>query len=485
MVSSETSFAKELESKLNVNNSLLLANLFILAGILFLVVFIIQFLISNNNYKNQSLAIHFEKKKITHQHVIDKHLITQNEITLHNKDTLKHEMVPNSAGRSKKEHHGEISSVDSPSVHDKHHENPVIKKFLHSYLFAFVFFLGIVLAAMFFVLLQHLTRSGWSVVVRRLAEVLMKNILLMVFFFLPLLIVSAFNVVELYHWLDKQVVANDPILDAKKAYLNFPFFVIRTIIYVVIWLFLGHYYYRHSLQQDKEKGRFVSTLKLERYTAPHIFLYAFSVTFFAFDYLMSLDPHWFSTIWGIYYFAGAMVGFFSFLTLTCLILRQLGYLKNIINIEHYHDLGKFLFAFTVFWSYIAFSQYLLIWYANIPEDTVFFLKRINGNWLNVSFFLIFGHIFLPILFFLSRNMKRNIVAQWIMALWMIFIHIVDSYWIVLPNVDKTLNISWVDVNIFLGMGFLFIGFFIRNLTQVNLIPKNDPRLQESLAFHNI
>ena len=300
----------------------------------------------------------FEKKN--HQHIIDKDL-SKNEVH----DAVK---IKKMHGHSGDNTHS-VDKHTNPNDHNDHgdhHENPVIKKFLHSYLFAFIFFLGIVLAAMFFVILQHLTRSGWSVVVRRLAEVLMKNILLMVLFFLPLLIISAFNFVELYHWLDKQAVANDPILFAKKAYLNFPFFAIRTVIYIAIWLFLGHHYYRYSLQQDKEKGGFNSTLKLEKYAAPHTFLYAFSLTFFAFDYLMSLDPHWFSTIWGVYYFAGGMVGFFSFLTLTCLTLRQLGYLKEIINIEHYHDLGKFLFAFTVFWSYIAFSQYLLIWYAKYP-----------------------------------------------------------------------------------------------------------------------
>ena len=351
---------------------------------------------------------------------------------------------------------------------------------MFAYLFSYAFYMSLFLGCLFFVILHYLTAARWSSVVRRIPEVFLKSILLLAGLILPILFFSH----SIFHWLDQKAVAEDPILKGKEPYLNFVFFLVRSFFYFAIWLYLGHRYYKKSILQDKN-GDAGITLQLRKFSAPHMFLFAISVTFFAFDYLMSLDPHWFSTIWGVYYFAGAMVITFCFIPLVLIILQRLGYLKNIITIEHFHALGKLLFAFNVFWAYIAFSQYLLIWYANIPEDTVFFLRRTKeSGWLNFSFLLLIGHIFVPILFFISRNFKRNIKAQLIMIFWCIFIHFVDMYWVVMPNVDSHFHFQWTDLVIFFGFSFLFIGFFIFNLSKVSLVAHKDPLIEKSISFEN-
>ncbi len=354
-------------------------------------------------------------------------------------------------------------------------------KFFHAYLFSYVFFMALCLGALFFVVLQFLTRSQWSVTVRRVAEAVTGVIPLMIGLALPILLLGMGT---LYHWTHTDAVADDAVLQSKAGYLNLIFFYARSVVYFAFFYFAARFYRNSSSAQDTD-GDPQHTVRMQKFSPLVTLLFAVIVTFFAFDYLMSLTPHWYSTIWGIYYFAGAIIGALCFMVLVFLVLRRLGYLKKEVTVEHYHDLGKLIFAFNIFWSYIAFSQYLLIWFANIPEDTLFFINRINGTWRDVSVLLIVGHFLIPLLFYISRNAKRSFRIQLIMTAWLLFMRVVDFYWIVMPNSDVDgLAVGWLDLAVFFGMGSLFMGVFILSLARHALIPIKDPRLEYALKFEN-
>ena len=373
-----------------------------------------------------------------------------------------------------------VSSFFVAASENAGHGSP-FSRFFHSYLAVYVFFMAIVFGSIFFVILQSLTRAGWSVLVRRIPEVYSKNVVLMAILALPLVV---FGMHDLYHWTDKAAVEHDVLLQAKEAYLNIPFFYIRIVFYFVALFFIVKIYSDLSQKQDSD-GDVAHTLKMQKYAPVAMLAFALIITFFSFDFLMSLMPHWYSTIWGVYYFASSTVVSLSLFILSFLFLRRLGYLKKEVTVEHYHDLGKLLFAFNVFWSYIAFSQYMLIWYANIPETTIFYLNRINGQWLSVSIALLVGHIFIPILFYVSRNVKRSFFGQLAICLILFFVELLNMFWIVLPNIDTSgFHVTFSDTLLVLGMAGLFFGLFLRNLGKVSLVPLKDPRFEESLNFEN-
>jgi hypothetical protein len=260
--------------------------------------------------------------------------------------------------------------------------------------------------------------------------------------------------------------------------------------YFLVWILLARFFMRNSVAQD-ETGDREHTAKMEKWAAPGVILYALTVTFAAFDLFMSLDPHWFSTIFGVYYFGGSMLAFFSFMVLALLFMQKQGLLKNAVTTEHYHDLGKYMFAFTFFWSYIAFSQYVLIWYADIPEETGWFLRRITHGYETLTIILLFGHCLIPMAGLLSRHIKRNRTTLAFWAVWSILMHILDLYWLAIPEMadhSATTHAHWHfaihEALVPLGMLGLFTAAFVFSGTKVSLVPERDPRLGESLAFHN-
>lgn len=353
-----------------------------------------------------------------------------------------------------------------------------LRHFLHSYLTSYVYFLSLSLGALFFVTLQHLTRSSCSVVVRRIAEVVASNLTLMALLLVPILIGMA----RLYEWARPENA--DHLLVHRQAYLNIPFFVLRCTAYFAVWIWLARYYSGRSLKQD-DSGDVNLTLRMERISAPGLILYALTVTFAAFDLLMSLDARWYSTIYGVYFFSGGVVGFLALLTLIVLMLQQTGRLTRTITVEHYHDLGKFLFAFVFFWAYIAFSQYLLIWYANLPEETGWYHVRQSGPWGWVAVTLVFGHFILPFLGLLSRRVKRRkrTLAFW--AGWLLITHWIDIYWLVMPETSPDrIRFHFVDVACLIGIGGLYFAGLARATGARSLVPLKDPRLLESLTFEN-
>jgi hypothetical protein len=354
------------------------------------------------------------------------------------------------------------------------------KGFFFAWLLAFAYVLSLSLGSLFFVILQHLTRAGWSVVVRRLAEAAASTLPLMALLVVP--VVAGMH--DLYHWSHHDAVAHDAILQGKLPYLNPPFFLARCALYLAVWWLLARVFVGTSVAQDAS-GDVNLTVRLQKRAPPAMLAFALTVTFASIDLLMSLDPHWFSTIFGVYFFAGSVVACFALLVLLAWSLQGGGFLRHVITIEHYHDLGKLLFAFVVFWAYIGFSQYMLYWYANIPEETGWFLRRQTNGWGWVGLALVIGHFALPFVALLSRAPKRRPRLLAAAAVWMLVMHWVDLYWLVMPELRPSGALPRLgELAMTVGICGLWFAFGVWRVGQTSLIPERDPRLDESLAFEN-
>ncbi len=348
-----------------------------------------------------------------------------------------------------------------------------------SYLLSFAFFLSLSLGALFFVILQHLTKAGWSVVVRRLAEGVAATLPWMGLLFLPVLL----GMHQLYHWSLPQASA-DPLLHAKRPYLNVPFFVVRWAVYLGVWWLLARFFLRRSLAQDGS-GDVELTRRMEGRSALAMVAYAFTTTFASIDLLMSLDATWFSTMYGVYFFAGSVVGFFALLPLLAWWAQRNGLLRRAITVEHYHDMGKLLFGFVIFWAYIGFSQFMLIWYGNIPEETGWFLRRQTHGWGWIGLTLVVGHFVLPFVFLLSRGPKRRPTTLAMAAAWVLLMHLVDAYWLAIPEGRPGSPLPHLlDFTALVGVGGLWLAAAALALRSHSLVPERDPRLPESLSFEN-
>jgi hypothetical protein len=351
----------------------------------------------------------------------------------------------------------------------------------HSWLVGALFVLSLALGALFFVLVHHATQAGWSVVVRRIAENTMATLPFLALLFVPLLLGRH----DLFHWTHAEAVKLDPLLQHKQPYLNETFFLIRTLAYFAIWSAMALWFGRQSRLQDAT-GDHEITRRMRRASPPGLLLFALTVTFFAFDWLMSLNPHWYSTIFGLYFFAGSAMGFFAFLALATIAGRRAGLLVDVLSAEHQHDIAKLLFGFVVFWAYMAFSQYLLIWYANLPEETGFFAERFAGSWRTASVALALGHFVVPFFFLLPRTVKRSATALAAASVWLLAMHLLDLYWLVMPNLHPTGMVpSLLDAAALIGCCGVFLAAFGLALKRQALVPLRDPRLPESLTFENI
>lgn len=361
-------------------------------------------------------------------------------------------------------------------------------RFYHAYLISYCFVLSICLGGLAFVLLQHLTRAGWSVSVRRGAESLGAMMPVMAALSLPIIVSVLLRGGALYPWAQDTV---DHVIAGKRAFLNPTFFVIRLAIYFGVWSAIGIWYWRTSIRQD-QTGDVELTTKMQKYAAPAIVALGITLTGAAFDLLMSLDPHWYSTIFGVYFFAGSAVAAFATMILCVYLLQRTGYLLRSISVEHYHDLGKFLFGFVFFWGYIAFSQYMLLWYANIPEETAWLARRgattvpqdING-WTTVSLMILFGNLLIPFAGLMSRHIKRNkgLLAFW--AAWLLVFHWIDLFWLIGPELDGKVHLGVVEIATLVGIVGVSVAALVRIGARHELRPVRDPRLEEALAFHNV
>jgi hypothetical protein len=353
-------------------------------------------------------------------------------------------------------------------------------QFAYTYLFAFAFFFTVILGAAFWNALHHATDSEWSVVIRRQIENLSSLFPALIVFFIPVYLCRGI----LWKWWNL-APGMDPLLDAKQPYLSHGFFTIRAIAYFVIISWVVWSLRKHSILQDVD-GRGAHTYSMRKFGVGGIPAVGLGITFAGFDWLMGLDYHWFSTMWGVYLFAGAAGCSMSLIVLIITALKQKGYL-DVVNAEHYHIMGKFMLAFTIFWAYIGFGQYMLIWYANIPEENVYFIIRNQGNWVVLSTFLVVGRFFLPFPVLLTQWVKRKPENLKYVAYWIIGMQLLDVFVIVIPVLRKT-GFGFWDVVYALcplvGIGGILGWLFLKRLTSANLFPTRDPRLALSINLHN-
>ncbi|MBW1874909.1 MAG: hypothetical protein JRG67_00630 [Deltaproteobacteria bacterium] len=281
----------------------------------------------------------------------------------------------------------------------------------------------------------------------------------------------------------QEVALHHQIISEKTGYLNTNGWAARGIGYLIIWCLIALAYFGWSRRQDDDRDP-KHTLRMQRLAAPALILFALSLTFAAFDWLMSLEAAWFSTIFGVIIFAGSAVAILALTILIGLSLYKRGLVGDAINIEHFHDLSRLMFGFVCFWSYVQFSQWMLIWYAGIPEEATWFHKRWEGGWMFVSYLLVFGHFVAPFLLLISRVQKRALRWLQVMCFWVIFMHIVDIYWFIMPQAGG-FQVQLADVGALLFVGGVFFAYVFWQLGRVPLLPVGDPRLQRSLHLHQI
>jgi hypothetical protein len=353
------------------------------------------------------------------------------------------------------------------------------RQFSFSWLFAFAYFFTLCAGCLFWIIVHHATDAEWSVLVRRQLENIVALWPVLALLFIPILIFRH----QLYSWMNIPP-GEDPVLDAKRPYLNFNFFLVRAVVFLGFFIISAWLLKKYSVSQDKD-GNPRFTIKMRKVAFVSLPLFALALTFGAFDWLMSLNYHWFSTMWGVYIFAGACGASMSLLVLVITALRNAGYLKDVITMEHYHAMGKWMLAFTVFWAYIGFSQYMLIWYANIPEETEYFIRRNTESWWLLSTFLVFGRFFLAFPILLMRSIKKKPQQICIMAGWILFMQLLDMYIVVLPALHGNgVHLSILDFVPLIAIGATLAFFYLRIVGKTSLFPVRDPRLIESLRLTN-
>jgi hypothetical protein len=362
------------------------------------------------------------------------------------------------------------------------------RQFFHSYLFGYVFALDIALGALFWVLIHHVSDAGWSVGLRRLFENLSRAIIPLAVLFLPVLIGTVAG--KLYAWYDF-VHGPEPddhhlqhVWHVKQVYFSTPFLLARLVMYFGVWIGYSVAMRKWSLQQDAVGGAAL-TRTMQWWAPTGIVFLALTATFFAFDYLMSLQYTWFSTIFGVYFWVGGLRGSLATGVLIVLMLWRFGYLRNTITIEHLHDIAKLMFGLTVFWAYIALSQYFLIWYGNMPEETQFYLLRRNGAWYPASMLLPILYFVIPFFLLLPRAHKRS--PRWlaIVATWILVMHAYDLYWQILPVLHPdTIHFHWLDVAAPVGLFAVLLLSVVWGLQRWPLIPIRDARLNETIGYEN-
>lgn len=361
------------------------------------------------------------------------------------------------------------------------------KVFYFSYLTSYFYWLSIILGGMFFIMVHYAFSSTWSVSIRRLME---NTIMLIPLFTLPFLPVL-YGMEKLFKWLPNHYYWKthdfeaDHLIQHKLAYLNEDSFIFRALLYFVLWNIISIYIYYNSIKHDRTGE--IKILENLRYfcMSPMGVFFFISLTGAGLDWHMSLDPHWYSTMFGVYTFAGAFLAFLAFLTFTIIRMQDQGYLKGIVSTEHFHDLGKYLFAFTVFYCYIAGAQFYFIWYSNIPEETIWYLHRWIGSWKIISVLLIVGKFFIPFFILIFRGSKRNIRLLQVMTIWILFMHYIDINFIIMPTVHKTnFHFGLYDLFTMISFALIFVGGFKFITTRSNLVPLNDSELVHSINHRN-
>lgn len=350
-------------------------------------------------------------------------------------------------------------------------------QFFQSYLTAYLFWLSIALGCLAVSMLHHLSRGAWGLVGRRVLEAAARTLPALFLLFTPLL----FGLGELYPWARPEAVAADELLQHQQPYLNVGFFVGRWILYFALWAGFAWLLSRLSKRQDETADPRLAR-RMQVISAPGLALYALAATFASFDWLMSLEPHWFSTIYGVYFLGGQGLGAFAFLILAALFLAEREPMDRVLARRHFHDYGKLMLAFVMLWAYFAFSQFLIIWSANLPSEISFYLHRSRHGWQWIALALILGHFAFPFVLLLSRDLKRRARRLAAVALLVLVMRWVDLYWQVAPTFHPEGFLPhWLDAGAMLAVGGLWLALFVRELKRRPLLPVNAPQLEEAIG----
>ena len=344
------------------------------------------------------------------------------------------------------------------------------------------YFLAVSMTAMFFVVIQWVTTSMWSAPVRRIAEGFTA--------YIPFILVSTLLLFlgskSLFMWLDPTKTHGDAVIEGKLGYLNMTFFSIRTLVAVVGWIFFARKIVGASLKSDTGADYKAIYEGNRKWGVAFLVFFAITFSMSAFDQLMSLDPHFFSTMFGVYTFAGAYQTFFAMFAIVVILMRRSGYLSKVVNENHLHDISKLMFAFTVFWAYTGFSQYMLIWYANLPEETGYFLLRFNDGWTPWSISLFVGKFFVPFFLLLPRGNKRSEEIVFLTAIWILITEYFDLNWMIQPQIfgaGPVLHVA--DFGVWLGFFGVFGLLVSRFYKKHNLLAIKDPYLPDAVFHHHI
>ncbi|MFP5042209.1 quinol:cytochrome C oxidoreductase [Parasediminibacterium sp. JCM 36343] len=366
------------------------------------------------------------------------------------------------------------------------HEQAV---FIGTIMYNTIFWTLICNACMFFLCVTTLAMGGWQQTFRRVPEAISTMVPIFGSITLVVLLFVVFTGKhEVYHWLDSEAVLKDTILSGKSGFLNVKFFAIWTTLAIGLWSLLGYRMRLLSNEADKEAFDNVSGTKFifQNTVRASMFLAWFGLTVgstIPWLWMMSIDPHWYSTMYSWYTFASSFVSGISLMALWVIYLKNKGYLEYTTQ-EHLHDIGKFMFAFSIFWTYLWFSQYMLIWYANIPEETIYFKTRVQGAFKGIFFFNLIINFLCPLLILMKRAAKRNYTLVTFMAVLIIFGHWIDFYQMVIGSISKNhITLGWLDF----GILSFFIGLMILGVSSAlaskPLIPKYHPFLKESIIHH--
>lgn len=340
------------------------------------------------------------------------------------------------------------------------------------------FIISISVGALFFVAVEYLSGAVWSTPFRRITEIVSSFVVLVPLFVIPLLL----NVHSVFHWTHPEAVNSDKILNAKAPYLNVNFFVIRVAAFIAVWMLFQYLITKNSKKQDSTKDQTLTTRNV-KLSAVFIPFFALTISFTGIDWLMSLEPHWFSTIFGIYYFSGTVLAALAVVTYMAVMLNENGYLVKGLTTDHYYSFGALLFAFINFWAYIAFSQYMLIWYANLPEETFWFLQRWEGSWKFWTIGLMIVHFLVPYFGLLSQPSKMDPARLKFFSIWILAAHYYDLYFLVMPTYSKSgVALSWYELGFPLLTVGLMILLFINKSKKENLVAIGDPKLKRGIDF---
>jgi hypothetical protein len=357
-------------------------------------------------------------------------------------------------------------------------------EFFRAYLLAFMAWLGVTLGSMAILMLRHLTKGAWGMVIRRILGAAMRCVPLMAALFIPLL----FGIRRLYIWARPLDAIGDKHLrehlqEITRTYLTVNGFIIRAAIYFAIWCALSFFLTKWSAEQDHPPMR-DNSARFKALSGPGLILYGFTITFAVIDWIMSIDPSWISTIFGLSFLIGQVLSALCFAVVVERILFRYKPMSELLKPAQVHDHGNFMLAFIMVWAYFAFSQWLIIWAGNLPEEITWYMRRLHGGWGYVGLFLVLFHFAVPFVMLISRPFKRDITRLVWLAVWLLLMRYVDLFWVIEPNFSTTFNVTWLDVVVPIAMGGLWLAYFFRNLSAVPLVPAYDVYAVEVLEAAN-